>query len=247
MERTRGGEGRRVLPEGPWPDTCLRLQLRLGAGSHGALPRLLPCPALPRGPLGRLRLHPQTHSLILTQSQTPSQLQASAQPRSHPAPISVPAVWQPQPYPVCHQTPAPVPTRATLDPAPSPALHTEPLAQALPLPQLLGDLKARGPDLLVNSHVLRARPQDGHWDPELRQPPAPGAPRPRAETSARCRSRSESPFSSPARLPSRSAAALTSTRPGSCCLPPSPSINNCSGPTDHSPTKGPASARRGTL
>lgn len=91
----------------------------------------------------------------------------------------------------------------------------------------------------------------GAGDPDLRQPQCPGAPGRGPRRLARCLlfSRLHWPRDQlpPPTLPVSSAASVAALPvlgpapcPGAQACRPAPSINNCSGPTDHSPARGPA-------
>lgn len=86
------GKGRRVLSEGPWSDTCLRLQLSLRVRSSGDLLLFSGSPGVPAS-------SPPRSSPCPCPSLSPHSNLSHAHPRSHPAPISVLTLSQPCPLP----------------------------------------------------------------------------------------------------------------------------------------------------
>lgn len=143
-----------------------------------------------------------------------------------------------------------------LRPRPQPGvLVSAPLLAAQPLPQALG-VPAQGPGPWVNNHVPGARLQTGHWEPRHKVAFVSRSTRRWTETSGLLPlvlkplpswglapphpPVSPSPPPPPLRQCPRHP--HPSTLPRSFACHQTPSINNRSGPTDHSPTMGPEPA-----
>lgn len=243
------GKGRRVLSEGPWSDTCLRLQLSLRVRSSGDLLLFSGSPGVPAS-------SPPRSSPCPCPSLSPHSNLSHAHPRSHPAPISVLTLSQPCPLP-----------RLSLNSSPGASLNCTVSAPLL-VPFQHRPLSPVGPPvgLWPRPFGQQSCPlcQAPDWVLGTRVPSASVSGSPKAMGQGFCLlPPAFSPFLSRGSVsskpvpPSLSSTSLPPPSPSSAQHPPQEprpppatqalSINNCSGPTDHSPTVGPASARQGML